>query len=68
MISAGWLAFLVQLVPLTIVCALLIPPYWLIFKRLGRAPALAFCTLIPLGIFVLPFVVATLLKERQRSA
>ncbi len=42
----------------TIVAALLVMPFWFICKKAGLPPALSLITLLPIGVFILPFILA----------
>lgn len=50
--------FLVQIAPLAIVSAIMLPPYVMIFRRMERSPWWAALLFVPFGLFALPWIVA----------
>jgi len=65
----GQAGLIVQLIPLTIVCAIMLVPYLRILQRVGRSRWWAVLIFIPgVGIFVLPWVVAFMRWNRDPNA
>ena len=57
--------FLVRLVPLLVLGVLIVPPYVRIFRRIGRSPWWSLLVFVPLGFFILPWIVACSRWDRK---